>query len=303
MLSTKSKIGIARIIGRTLLFLRSITGRPSTSIVKRSDIRWALDLREGIDLAIYLGLYQKTIAIVERCIPDRKAVVFDIGANIGAFTLPLAKMVGPEGQVVAIEATDFAYQKLVRNIKLNKDLHGRVRPVQALLTASDNQQTQRQIYASWPLVKNSGAHHQLHQGVRKDTIHADTVSLDKLVDTNPDLIPADEVHFLKIDVDGNELEVLKGAERFLDTYRPIIQIEIAPYVQNEIQGRLEALLSLIENHGYRFMDFRSRKKRFIATGEIAEAIPYGASRDLLAFQVDKFDRTQPSDRRMGDEDA
>ncbi|MDJ0810248.1 MAG: FkbM family methyltransferase [Desulfobacterales bacterium] len=282
MLSTRSKIGIARIIGRSLLFLRKIVGLPSTTVVSRSDIRWALDLREGIDLAIYLGQYQKIDTVVEGLLPKANAVVFDIGANIGAFTLPLAQMVGPGGHVVAIEATDFAYQKLVNNIQLNAPLHNRILPVQAQLTDTDNQQSQSKIYASWPLVEDTGARHHLHLGVRKETTNAEAVSLDKLVGDRPDLIPGGRVHFLKIDVDGNELDVLQGAGQLLSTHRPVIQIEIAPYVQNEIPGRLEELLNLIAQHGYRFMDFRKPTENFIAIEMIEAAIPYGTSRDLLA---------------------
>ena len=59
------------------------------------------------------------------------SLVIDIGANIGAFSLPIASDVGEGGCVVAIEPTDYAFTKLVRNAELNPGIASRLIAVQA----------------------------------------------------------------------------------------------------------------------------------------------------------------------------
>ena len=53
-------------------------------------------------------------------------VVLDVGANMGAPALPLARLVGPTGRVICFEPTDFAFQKLVTNARSTPDLIARM---------------------------------------------------------------------------------------------------------------------------------------------------------------------------------
>ena len=112
MLSTKTNLRIARILNKAVGLARRLVGRSQTAHVKRKGIEWLLDLNEGIDLAIYLHVYQS----VPKRVRDRwikpGSLVVDIGANIGAFSLPIANDVGEGGCVVAVEPTDYAYAKL-----------------------------------------------------------------------------------------------------------------------------------------------------------------------------------------------
>ena len=50
---------------------------------------------------------------------EKDDVVFDIGSNIGAFTIPFAKKVGQKGKVYAFEPQSFIYNLLKENVKLN----------------------------------------------------------------------------------------------------------------------------------------------------------------------------------------
>jgi hypothetical protein len=96
MLSTREKIAIARVLNLAIVGARRVAGRTPHVSVRRRQVRWVLDLNEGIDLAIYLGLYQRVPRRAVRWIAPG-ALVLDIGANIGAHSLPLAHAVGPDG--------------------------------------------------------------------------------------------------------------------------------------------------------------------------------------------------------------
>ena len=62
------------------------------------------------------------------------------------------------------------------------------------------------------------------------------------------------VDFIKIDVDGHELDVLKSGEKFLAKEKPVIFIEIAPYLYPEFGYSYEELIKFIINLNYNFYD-------------------------------------------------
>src|SRR5262245_64464986 len=60
MLSTRQKMAIARVLNVAIIGARTVAGRTPRVTVRRRQVTWDLDLNEGIDLAIYLGLYQRS---------------------------------------------------------------------------------------------------------------------------------------------------------------------------------------------------------------------------------------------------
>src|SRR4030095_4914874 len=116
MLRTTTKIGPAKGLSHAISRGRRLAGLGSQTEVVRDGLRWQLDLCEGIDLALYLGIFETDSVSVVRRLLEPGAVVLDIGANIGAHTLPMARRVGPNGKVYAFEPTQFAFQKLQNNI-------------------------------------------------------------------------------------------------------------------------------------------------------------------------------------------
>ena len=126
-MQTRTKIYLARCLALLLLFLRYLFGKTNNVVVKRRGINWALDLKEGIDLGIYLfgGFELDTISCYKQFIRPGD-VVLDVGANIGAHTLVFADLVGGNGKVYAFEPTSYAVNKLTVNAKLNRSLAERV---------------------------------------------------------------------------------------------------------------------------------------------------------------------------------
>src|SRR5688572_20988587 len=106
LFSTAQKVGLAKMASRVVLSCRKLLGRPAQAQFVRDGIRWQLDLREGIDFSIYLlGSFEPATVRAYRRIVKPGQTVLDIGANIGAHTLPLARLVGPGGRVIAFEPT------------------------------------------------------------------------------------------------------------------------------------------------------------------------------------------------------
>src|ERR1700744_4645117 len=122
-MKTAHKIAAARIAYRAIHGARALFWRPDRQVGVSDGVRFDLDLAEGIDFAIYLGgVFERGTAQALSRLVEPSSLVVDIGANIGAHTLRLARLVGPQGRVLAFEPTDFAFQKLQRNLALNPEL-------------------------------------------------------------------------------------------------------------------------------------------------------------------------------------
>src|SRR5262245_34452280 len=113
VLTTRTKVAIARLAYSAISAVRRRVGLDHSVRVVRDGACWELDLREGIDLAIYLGLFEAGTSRALRRLVRPGAVVLDVGANIGAHTLRLAKLVGESGRVIAFEPTVYAHTKLL----------------------------------------------------------------------------------------------------------------------------------------------------------------------------------------------
>jgi FkbM family methyltransferase len=282
VLTTRRKLQIARLASAGLCGARRLLGLPQQLEATRDGIRWTLDLAEGIDLAIYLGVYQRIGRHVRQSLAGQELVALDIGANIGAFTLPLARLVGPGGKVVAIEATDFAFAKLQRNVAQNPGLAPRILCRQAVLVADDGAARPDAIFASWRLDASDAPKHPSHGGIAVATGGATVQTLDRLLAADAELRPlVARIGFVKLDVDGNELSVLHGARAFLSARRPLLLIEMAPYVQNEVDGRLQALLSELRGLGYSLESAKSGSALAYDPQGLARQIPEGAGIDVL----------------------
>jgi FkbM family methyltransferase len=252
-LRTSTKIAVARTISRVIGVARAATSRSMRVRVRRDGIAWDLDLTEGIDLYLYLaGRFEWRLSRVLTGLVRPGDTVVDVGANMGAHTLPLARAAGPDGRVIAYEPTAFAYRKLLANIALNPDLASRIVPVQAMLVGARSEQVMPAVYSSWPLVA-AGDLHAEHLGRAMATDGARAITLDDHLRE----LEVEKIHLVKIDVDGSECSVLRGAREVLGRWRPVLVMEWAPYIHQAAGHRLEDCLSVVRELGYSFQDAES----------------------------------------------
>jgi FkbM family methyltransferase len=171
--------------------------------------------------------------IIEYFTPKQGDIVVDIGANIGRYTLIASKRVGTNGKVVAIEAHPGNFEMLNRNIKLN-----RLTNVIPLNYAAYSKETKVKLYVP---DEESGytIYHTLMERTGKKFVEVDAITLDYLLlQLNGIREGVVEVNWIKIDVEGVEFEVLKGATNVLskskdiallievhgiDNYRPLME--------------------------------------------------------------------------------
>ena len=276
-LKTTHKIAGARAIYRIVRAGRSLLGRTDQGIFVRGGVSYDLDLSQGIDFAIYLGVYERGTRGALRHLVSPSSLVLDIGANIGAHTLHLAQLVGPTGRVIAFEPTDFAFRKLRRNLDLNPRLAERVTACHCFLSESDEVRVPTSIYSSWPLVQTSGLHAK-HLGREMKTESAEARSLDSILAELADR----KVQLVKLDVDGFECDVLRGATVLLRDVRPVFVMELSPYVLEEHGTSLDQFLSFFVPNGYVFYDERSHEPLPSTARELQRMIPDGTGINAIA---------------------
>lgn len=267
VLNTETKIKAARVLYRLL----KLAGFKDQQVVTRSGVRFQLDLREGIDLSIFLfGSFQDHVSQVPPGADE--AVIFDVGANIGAMTLALAQR-NPRAHIHSFEPTQYALQKLGRNLALNPALAGRVTVNPVFVGRASSPVTDAAAYASWRVDGRAAGTHATHHGSPMQALAA-TTTLDDYVDARG--IP--QVHLVKIDTDGHEFEVLAGAQKLLALSRPRIVMEVCPYLLDEQKLTLKDYTKVL-GPAYRLTDLRSGRP----FDEHALArVPRRGSTDVLA---------------------
>ena len=277
MFATETKIQIARALSSIVLAGRKLTGQPEHVTVVRRGITWSLDLKEGIDFAIFLlgGFEVRTLNRYARLVRDGD-VVLDIGANIGAHTLPLAQLVGASGKVISFEPTANAFGKQLANIALNPELSTRIQANQMMLMSSVEGELPSSIYSSWPLERANDLHEE-HLGRLMPTDGASMSTVDLFVGGL-----GGRVDFVKLDVDGNELEVLRGATNLISTSRPKIMLELAPYVYAEDPAKFDEILHILWNNDYRLWSIESKNELPRSPELVRKAIPQRGGMNVLA---------------------
>ena len=133
--------------------------------------------------------------------------VVDIGANQGLYSLLLARLAGPGGNVWAFEPDGRLYAALEENVALNEA--GTIRPFHAALGASAGTMT---LHRS---LLNSGDNRLAAKASQAGPREAVKIRVERL----DNVLAGERINFMKMDVQGWEMEVFRGMQRLLDAPR------------------------------------------------------------------------------------
>ena len=167
--------------------------------------------------AYVLGLYEPQVTQALKRYLRAGARCMDVGAHLGYTTILMAHLVGPRGSLVAFEPFPKTFRLLEENVRLNELTNIRLEP----LAASDQDGSVSLVFeanqqlASTPSVSGYAVEQE------KGNIEVRCVSLDSYVARTgwtPELV--------KIDVEGAELAVLRGATHTIRNARPIFIVEV-----------------------------------------------------------------------------
>ena len=211
---------------RNVPFLGDIVHRISHRVLPRDERVWA-QIETGPAKGLWIELNPRTgqsylrgnaEAAVQRVLVERLRagmVFYDLGANIGFFSLLAARIVGPTGQVFSFEPDPETTVRLQRNVDQNNLQNVTVVPKGVWSTSG-----KRTFMAAGGSSPDHGTGKFVDDTGEEGGAFLDCVALDDFIRDAP------APHAIKCDVEGAEEEVLRGAERVLRTHLPWVLCEL-----------------------------------------------------------------------------
>jgi len=156
-------------------------------------------------------LFQPAIAAASVLLPS-DAVFLDIGASLGTVSAAMAQKLN-QGRIIAVEASPSVHPPLKETIRRASD--SRITLVEAAVSDHVGVTTFHQDPngSGWGFLSPDG------------TTEVNTTTVDQITAD----LGLNRVDFIKIDVEGGELAVLKGASATLEEHRPIVMFEVNPF--------------------------------------------------------------------------
>jgi FkbM family methyltransferase len=198
------------LLGKILRLPLALIPRESTIRILRGPLRGLKWTVGASSHGCWAGTYEVDSLAAFAAAIAPGASVYDVGANVGIYTLLASRKAGPSGKV-------YAFEPLERNLRY---LHGHVDMNQLQncvileVAVSDKEGTQRFSAASW--------HHCMGRLAAEGESEIPTVTLDGCIYGEKQFRPS---NVIKIDVEGAELQVLQGASRALSEYHPSVFLE------------------------------------------------------------------------------
>jgi FkbM family methyltransferase len=212
----------------------------------------SLDLTEHLQQrAYYLGYHEHMIVETFVDVITPGSCIFDLGANFGQFTLLAAQLSGPQGQVFAFEPEPNAFAALRRNVEANS--FPRIICRQAAV--SDTAGT-AVLYVAPPTFSGTSSLALSAVEPYHDNYALQTVAVERLDDYGDQV--TSPVSLIKLDVQGAEFLVLRGAEQLLRDHRPAIIFEADEVVMTAFGYQSRDLGAYLHHLGYALFSVPAR---------------------------------------------
>jgi len=225
-----SKISKKSLIGKFLRKILKLLPKNSVLPILQGKLRGTKWIISSGVFSYWLGCYEseKQKSFIKQI--KSGDVVYDIGANVGFYTLLASKLVEDRGRVYAFEPLPRNIFYLKKHISLNK-----LKNVEIIETAVSDKEGEENFLEADSVTS------------RLDSVGSfkvKTISLDNLV-KNKKILPP---NVMKIDVEGAELKVLLGVKDIIEKYKPIIFIAL------DNPDTKEKVIQMIKNFGYNIFD-------------------------------------------------
>lgn len=206
-------------------------------IINRKGIKYEVSLNNYNDWLLFFGIDNQHKENIYAKINNGN-VILDVGSNIGEVLLNMAK-VNPEGTIYGFEPVKSTFEKLQKNVSLNRfssiSLH-------QLALSDTNEivyyQTKEGHSGGTMMSKES-------KNISQDFIEAKT--LDHFVEMNS----IEKIDFIKVDIEGFEMNFLKGAIETLKKFKPSIFMEVDCAKLNRQNSSAEELIATLQSIGYK----------------------------------------------------
>jgi FkbM family methyltransferase len=214
---------------------------------------------------------------LSRSLIRRGDTLMDVGANTGLWALGAALRVGPEGAVHAFEPVPDNFARLTRNLKLNGFTN-----VTCQKLALSDKCGRTVFYAASD--SNSGVGSLTQRGNTDRPIEIEITTVDDYCASHA----IARLDLMKVDVEGAELLVFRGAEHLLAAKEaPIIMFETDEVLTAHFGSSSTMIKTLLHQYGYDFFRYTGKRLEAVAVKEL-----HHKQEDLFALKPSHIERHQ-----------
>lgn len=232
---------------------------PSAPLLHRLPFgAWFLVGHSHVDEALLRNEFESAEVNFVRRFLKPGMVVLDIGAHHGLYTLLASKRVGPKGKVIAFEPSPRERKRLSRNVLLNFCANVRIQPF-----ALGSERSRAELFL---VDGGEDGCNSLRPPVVSSGTHPVQVEVYRFDDVAPKL-GVTRVDFIKLDVEGAELGVLRGALGLLrSAARPVLLVEVYDIRTQPWGYRAREIVEFLAGYGYRWFEL-------LADGAVRPVLP------------------------------
>ena len=177
----------------------------------------------------------KELELIKRVFSKKKIIFYDCGANFGFYSLYVSSL-SSQNQVYSFEPSPATFEDLKKNITLNNfdniESHN--------LAVSEKEDMEIELIESindW----ESSLSNSNFEIINK--VKTKTITLDNFNDKNFEK-KSNYYTIIKIDVEGHEMNVLKGSSKLINKFSPLIIIEFSKFIKNEDYKNMQTFINL-----------------------------------------------------------
>jgi len=188
-------------------------------------------------------------------------IIWDIGANVGLFTIAAAQKAGPTGNILAIEPDIWLAALLQRTAAAQRPNAAPIHIMQVAVSGATGTQTLHIANRNRASNHLSSVPEHSQAGGTRETYEVQCITLDSLLEEIPDDHSQERTpppNLVKIDVEGSEIDLLNGSHRLLTTIRPIIMCE------SQHRNR-PAVTTIFNRYNYKLYDWDTNPRVEVQT--------------------------------------
>jgi len=208
-----------------------------------SKYQWEVsDPRTAVACLVATGEYEPIETKILQHIAKRCKVIIDIGANVGYYTVELAKLLATSGKLLSFEPVEASFSQLKKNVELNH-LEKKVTTLQIGLS---NSISEEKIFLPRKSGSSAASLRNLHPEEKSESQIIKISTLDDVMGS----LGIIDCNLIKIDVEGGELQVIEGGIETISKFKPVIFAELLRKWSKEFSYNPNSVLSLLQKLDY-----------------------------------------------------
>lgn len=244
-------------------------------VVNRYGTEFWIDSRNNTDVTFASKRYEIETNDFLKSILNNQDIVVEIGANVGTQSFLIASLIAPHGMVYSVEPSEYGVGmlKIRRSTSEYKD---NIKIIEAFCTDSTKNKIQTSCLARFP--HNEDGFNRNIEEIRG----AEYISIDQIINSLVGQKDRRKLILIKIDVDGPELNCLKGGIKSISKYKPFILIEISAVCLIKYNHTPKDIYEFMEELGYIY-SYSIMRKTITDLKDVENNIKDGSHDDIVFF--------------------